>query len=149
LIRRSRQNLDLESLLGLTVPIVPDEPPELRSQLEGQAPRASWLTPKDTHASLREHVAADPPASPPADAEALLDAQEPLQEPVQDAAPLAMAESAEVGAASGESTLVEGPAPPSTEDREPGVPGSAVTTPEDSSTDRVGYPSGTTRFAVT
>lgn len=33
-----------ESLLGLTMPIVPDEPPQLRHQLEEQARHVEWLT---------------------------------------------------------------------------------------------------------
>lgn len=33
----------LESLLGLTMPVVYDEPPELRQQLEEQARQAGWL----------------------------------------------------------------------------------------------------------
>jgi putative membrane protein len=33
----------LESLLGLTMPVVPDEPPELRSQLKEQARQVAWL----------------------------------------------------------------------------------------------------------
>jgi len=33
----------LESLMGLTMPIVPSEPPELRHQLAEQARRAEWL----------------------------------------------------------------------------------------------------------
>jgi len=33
----------LESLLGLTMPIVPDEPVELRRQLEEQARRVDWI----------------------------------------------------------------------------------------------------------
>jgi len=33
----------LESLLGLTMPIVPDEPPELRQQVEEQARQVGWL----------------------------------------------------------------------------------------------------------
>ncbi len=32
-----------ESLLGLTMPVVPDEPPELRRHLERQAQQAGWL----------------------------------------------------------------------------------------------------------
>ncbi|HFD40804.1 MAG TPA: hypothetical protein ENJ31_13255 [Anaerolineae bacterium] len=33
----------LESLLGLTMPVVPDEPPELRQYLERQARQTNWL----------------------------------------------------------------------------------------------------------
>jgi len=33
----------LESLLGLTMPIVPDEPPELRQQVEEQARQVDWV----------------------------------------------------------------------------------------------------------
>jgi putative membrane protein len=33
----------LESLLGLTMPVVPDEPPTLREQIEEQAHHADWL----------------------------------------------------------------------------------------------------------
>jgi putative membrane protein len=35
-----------ESLLGLTMPIVPDEPPELRRQVEEQAHQVDWLAAK-------------------------------------------------------------------------------------------------------
>ncbi len=36
----------LESLLGLTMPIVADEPPDLRQQLEEKAPGSSGLPPR-------------------------------------------------------------------------------------------------------
>jgi putative membrane protein len=44
----------LESLLGLTMPIVADEPPELRHQLEEQARQAEWLKTAGREAILAE-----------------------------------------------------------------------------------------------
>jgi putative membrane protein len=44
----------LESLLGLTMPIVADEPPELRDQLEEQARHAEWLKTAGSEAIFAE-----------------------------------------------------------------------------------------------
>ncbi len=53
----------LESLLGLTMPIVPDEPAELRQQLEAQARGGDWNAAADSeaegHAQGAETVAPD------------------------------------------------------------------------------------------
>ena len=46
----------LESLLGLTMPIVPDEPAALRRQLEEQALDAGWLTVDNSGFIPEEHA---------------------------------------------------------------------------------------------
>jgi putative membrane protein len=53
----------LESLLGLTMPIVPDEPAELRQQVEEQARPVDWLNAARHEAVAEEHaVVIEPPA---------------------------------------------------------------------------------------
>jgi putative membrane protein len=53
----------LESLLGLTMPIVPDEPPELRRRLEDEARHVDWLAAARHEAAQEEQaLAAEPPA---------------------------------------------------------------------------------------
>jgi putative membrane protein len=65
----------LESLLGLTMPIVPDEPPELRKQVEEQARQVGWLATAGQEAVAREQALATAPpalevtAAEPAEAE--------------------------------------------------------------------------------
>jgi putative membrane protein len=52
----------LESLMGLTMPVVPDEPPALRRQLEEQARRASRLTASSLEvAPQSQALAVEPP----------------------------------------------------------------------------------------
>jgi putative membrane protein len=46
----------LESLLGLTMPIVPDEPPQLRRQLEEQARQVDWLAAANREAAYEEQA---------------------------------------------------------------------------------------------
>ena len=58
----------LESLLGLTMPIVADEPPELRHQLEEQARQVDWLSGRGREAAPEEQVLAIEPAAPEAKA---------------------------------------------------------------------------------
>ena len=53
----------LESLLGLTTPIVPDEPPELRRQVEEQARQVDWLTAARHEAVQEEQSLAIEPAA--------------------------------------------------------------------------------------
>ena len=54
----------LESLLGLTMPIVPDEPAELRHQLEEQARHGDWLAATSSDAVPEEQaLAIEPPAA--------------------------------------------------------------------------------------
>ena len=79
-----------ESLLGLTMPIVPDEPPQLRRQLEEQAHHIDWLTatPSETEAGGQAQ------AIEPLDADA-------------NAAGMAAAESPATGAAEREPAVVE------------------------------------------
>jgi putative membrane protein len=48
----------LESLLGLTMPIVSDEPPELRQELEEKAHHVDWFASKSTEADFGERVLA-------------------------------------------------------------------------------------------
>jgi putative membrane protein len=58
----------LESLLGLTMPIVSDEPPELRHQLEEQARHAEWLKTAGSEAMFPEpqqEVAMEGPSPEP------------------------------------------------------------------------------------
>ena len=57
----------LESLLGLTMPIVPDEPPELRRHLEEQARKAGWLASSAKIPSPVPHPAAADQALPAGD----------------------------------------------------------------------------------
>lgn len=54
----------LESLLGLTMPIVPDEPPELRHQLEEQARQVDWLAAASSEAVPEEQAPATEPLEP-------------------------------------------------------------------------------------
>jgi len=67
----------LESLLGLTMPIVPDEPAELRQQVEEQARQVDWLTGASTKSALEEQalvtepLAAESPAPEAMAAESL------------------------------------------------------------------------------
>ena len=92
-----------ESLLGLTMPVVPDEPPQLRRQLEEQAHHVDWLT-----AATSETVA-----------EGQAQAIEPLDADAR-AARAAVAKIAVAGAAEPEPAVVEpattgpevGPSPP-------------------------------------
>ena len=58
----------LESLLGLTMPIVPDEPPELRMQVEQQARQVEWLAPENREIVSEAPATADEP--PPLEATA-------------------------------------------------------------------------------
>lgn len=58
----------LESLLGLTMPIVPDEPPELRMQIEEQARQVEWLAPENREIVSEAPVAEEEP--PPLEATA-------------------------------------------------------------------------------
>jgi len=52
----------LESLLGLTMPIVSDEPPELRQQVEEQARQVGWLAAAGNEADPEEQaLVAEPP----------------------------------------------------------------------------------------
>jgi len=51
----------LESLLGLTMPIVPDEPPELRQQIEEQARHVDWLTAANREVAEEEQMRATEP----------------------------------------------------------------------------------------
>jgi putative membrane protein len=53
----------LESLLGLTTPIVPDEPPELRRQVEEQARHVDWLAAARHEALQEEQALAIEPAA--------------------------------------------------------------------------------------
>jgi putative membrane protein len=54
----------LESLLGLTMPIVPDEPPELRQQVEEEARQVDWLAAARHEAAQEEQaLAIEPPAA--------------------------------------------------------------------------------------
>jgi len=65
----------LESLLGLTMPIVPDEPAELRQQVEEQARSVDWLAAERHEAVAEEQAlvieppAPEAPAAPSAGAE--------------------------------------------------------------------------------
>jgi putative membrane protein len=65
----------LESLLGLTIPIVPDEPTELRSQVEEQARKVEWLSAATSQpvskqgAPAMESSAAEPELAEPVIAE--------------------------------------------------------------------------------
>ena len=58
----------LESLLGLTMPIVPDEPAELRRQVEEQARHVDWLAAASNEAVLEEQALATEPPAPEAKA---------------------------------------------------------------------------------
>jgi putative membrane protein len=51
----------LESLLGLTMPIVPDEPPELRRRLEDEARHVDWLAAARHEAAQEEQALATEP----------------------------------------------------------------------------------------
>jgi putative membrane protein len=54
----------LESLLGLTVPIMPDEPPDLRRQVEEEARQVGWLAAASSGAVPEEQaLTIEPPAS--------------------------------------------------------------------------------------
>jgi putative membrane protein len=54
----------LESLLGLAMPIVPDEPPELRQQVEEQRRQVDWLAAASSEAVPEEQAPdSEPPAS--------------------------------------------------------------------------------------
>ena len=57
----------LESLLGLTMPIVPDEPAELRQQVEEQARHVDWLAAANSEAAQEEQVVAVGPPTPEAE----------------------------------------------------------------------------------
>ena len=46
----------LESLLGLTMPIVPDEPPELRRQVQEQARQVAWLASAGSEGGTEEEA---------------------------------------------------------------------------------------------
>jgi putative membrane protein len=46
----------LESLLGLTMPILPDEPPELRRHVEEQARQVTWLAPAGSDGGTEDDV---------------------------------------------------------------------------------------------
>jgi putative membrane protein len=70
----------LESLFGLTMPIVPDEPPALRHQIEEQARQTDWLAAASsetipealaqaTEPTARDASAAEPAVAEPAAAE--------------------------------------------------------------------------------
>jgi putative membrane protein len=60
----------LESLLGLTMPIVSDEPPDLRHQLEEQARQVDWLAAARSEAVPEEQaLALEPPIPDPNAAE--------------------------------------------------------------------------------
>ena len=52
----------LESLLGLTMPVVYDEPPEMRRQLEEQARQAGWLADASTKAVPENLAVASEPS---------------------------------------------------------------------------------------
>jgi hypothetical protein len=54
----------LESLLGLTMPIVPDEPAELRRQVEEQARHVDWLAAAGSEASREDQALAIEPPVP-------------------------------------------------------------------------------------
>jgi putative membrane protein len=58
----------LESLLGLTMPIVPDEPPELRRQVKEQARQVEWLAAGSGEAVPEEQTPAIEPLAPDANA---------------------------------------------------------------------------------
>ncbi|MFC2036703.1 phage holin family protein [Chloroflexota bacterium] len=58
----------LESLLGLTMPIVPDEPAELREQLEEQARHIDWPATAHSEAAPEEQALAIEPSAPDANA---------------------------------------------------------------------------------
>ena len=51
----------LESLLGLTMPIVPDEPPQLRQQLEEEARHTDWLVNARREAIPEQSPTLEPP----------------------------------------------------------------------------------------
>jgi hypothetical protein len=44
----------LENLLGLTMPVVPDEPPDLRLHVEEQARQVEWLDPASSDRAADE-----------------------------------------------------------------------------------------------
>lgn len=53
----------LESLLGLTMPIVPDEPPQLRQQLEEEVRHVDWYAARSAEMAAGEQATAiEPPA---------------------------------------------------------------------------------------
>jgi putative membrane protein len=58
----------LESLLGLTMPIVPDEPSEVRHQVEEQARHVNWLAATSSEAVPEEQAPAIVPPIPDANA---------------------------------------------------------------------------------
>ena len=58
----------LESLLGLTMPIVPDEPADLRQQVEEQARQAGWLAAAGNVAGPEDQALVAEPPGPEAKA---------------------------------------------------------------------------------
>ena len=110
----------LESLLGLTMPIVPDEPPELRRQVEERANQVDWLAAANNEAVPEEQVPAM--ESPAREAEV---AEPAAAEPA--AAEPAVAESSTPGPK-------EAPSPPAEVETEPSLPGISAD-PEPARTD--------------
>jgi putative membrane protein len=58
----------LESLLGLTMPVVTDEPPEMRQQLEEQARKVEWIAGTGNQALPEEQALVKEPTAPDANA---------------------------------------------------------------------------------
>jgi putative membrane protein len=58
----------LESLLGLTMPVVSDEPPEMRQQLEEQARKVEWIAGTGNQALPEEQALVKEPTAPDANA---------------------------------------------------------------------------------
>jgi putative membrane protein len=100
----------LESLLGLTTPIVPDEPPELRHQLEEQARHVDWLADARSEAVPEERTLTTEPPVPEAKTAEAAVAEAAVAEPA--ATEPAAVEPSPPGPD-------EGPSPPAEEEAEP------------------------------
>jgi putative membrane protein len=111
----------LESLLGLSMPIVDDEPPELRRQIEEQARHVDWLAAASSEAETEEQVPALEPsiseqASPPgSEGQGEKDLDEPLAPDANVEGPAVAEPAAAEPSTSGPD---EGPAPPDGVDAE-------------------------------
>ena len=101
----------LESLLGLTMPIVPEEATELRQQLEEEARHVSWLAAARSEPEAEDQALTVEPAGPEAEAAAGAAVPEPAGAEAVAAEP--------ARAESGADAVDEGPPPPAWVETEP------------------------------
>jgi len=110
----------LESLLGLTMPIVPDEPAELRQQVEEQARSVDWLAAERHEAVAEEHaLAIEAPAPEAKETSPALEGPAAALRAVAEPAEADLSAALRAGVEPSPPGPDEGPSPPAKDEAEP------------------------------